>query len=336
MVNRLQKVQLNNSVNICVSGDAKSREEVQPGINPLKTESQDKTKEVEELKAALDGKKREIEERDKELEEIKFELDEVKMLLEEKSTEADESMEKYCTLMVDVHKLEETNHALTTRLEQITASQRANEANAHSSPAGSTRSRRSGRKSPSKHEEEKMYSDIENTVPLTPQRSPQGSLSGKRGRRDLSDKDSAQEALHNLTKKIKANTVLHPKQEVSRRMSSGQRDFLSWCREVGVGWFSIVTTTRSQEGLLQLVFCAAVYYRVVVLAAWTALPHFYRNRVLFEILYAFGLLRSFFFLKTLVGRNAAVCEISSKNTGADAQKDGSQIKTFKKYHWVWT
>ncbi|CAB1459766.1 unnamed protein product [Pleuronectes platessa] len=120
-------------------------------------------------------------------------------------------MDKYCTLMVEVHKLEETNNALATRLERITASQRANEANAHSSTAGSTRCRRSVRKSSSKHDEEKMPEDIENTVPLTPQRSPQGSLSGKRGRRDVGDKDSAQEALHNLTKKIKANAVATPK-----------------------------------------------------------------------------------------------------------------------------
>lgn len=166
---------------------------------------EEKTKEVEEIKAALDAKRKELEERNKELEEMKSELNEVNKLLEEKSTEADESMDKYCSLMVQVHKLEETNNALTARLEQITASQRVNEAN--SSSAVGALCRRSGRKSSSKQQEEKTVDNTENVAPSTPQRSPQGSSSGKRGHRDISDKDSAQEALHNLTKKIKANAA---------------------------------------------------------------------------------------------------------------------------------
>lgn len=171
-------------------------------------ESQEKTKELEELKAAIDKKEEEIEKRDKELEEVKSELDELNKCLEEKSKEADESMVKYCNLMVQVHKLEETNDALTTRLEHIANSQRANAANTQPSSTDGTLRRRSGRKSSSKHQEEKME---ENMPPQTPQRSPQGSSTGKRGHRDISDKDGAQEALHNLTKKIKANATMTPK-----------------------------------------------------------------------------------------------------------------------------
>lgn len=149
---------------------------------------------MEELKAVLDVRRKEIEEKDQELQEMKSELEEVNKLMEEKSTEADESMEKYCGLMVEVHKLEEANAALTTRLEQIAASQRAHDAPTHR--------RRSARKSSSK-----IHDNTENVAPSTPQRSP----TGKRGHRDMSDKDSAQEALHNLTKKIKANAATTPK-----------------------------------------------------------------------------------------------------------------------------
>lgn len=216
-----------------VSGDGRSSEEVQTEVNQLKMqvqqrkkevedlktaleekveekmkESQDKTKELEALKAALKGKEEEIAKKDKELEEVKSELDDLNKCLEEKSREADESMDKYCNLMVQVHKLEEANDALATRLEHITNSRRANEANTQSSSTDGTHRRRSARKSSSKHQEEKMD---ENMAPQTPQRSPPGSSSGKRGHRDISDKDSAWEALHNLTKKIKANVVTTPK-----------------------------------------------------------------------------------------------------------------------------
>ncbi|XP_010765706.1 centromere protein F-like [Notothenia coriiceps] len=219
---------------ICVTGDVKSSDAVQlkeaaeqreKEVEDLKSalqqkkveaeekivESQQKSKEVEELKAALDGKKKELEERNGELQEMKSEFDELNQNLEEKSKEADESIEKYCSVMLKVHKLEETNDSLTIRLEQLTASRPANESNVPSSSADATRRRRSGRKSYSKHPEEKLDENTENMAPLTLQRSPQG----KRAHRDISNKDSAQEALHNLTKKIKANavTTAKPKSE---------------------------------------------------------------------------------------------------------------------------
>lgn len=212
-----------------VSGDGKNNEDAQAALNQLRmeaeekkkgmealekkkteaeerlVESEEKNKQVQELMAALDAKKAEIAEKERELQETKTELDELNKVLEEKSQEADESMDKYCSLMIKVHKLEETNDALKTRLEQITAGQRANEAK-------STDNRRcSARKSSSKYQEVKTDDNTENMAPLIPPRSPQGSSAGKRGHRDISDKDTAQEALHNLTKKIKANTGATPK-----------------------------------------------------------------------------------------------------------------------------
>ncbi|KAL0170282.1 hypothetical protein M9458_034878, partial [Cirrhinus mrigala] len=46
-------------------------------------------------------------------------LQELKEALEEKSREADESMDRYCSLMVKVHKLEETNESLKNQLKQL-------------------------------------------------------------------------------------------------------------------------------------------------------------------------------------------------------------------------
>lgn len=186
----------------------KEVKDLKTALEQKRTEAEENTKEVEGLKAALHGRMKEFEQRSGELEEMKSELDEINKLLEEKSREADESMEKYCSLMIKVHKLEETNDALTTRLQQLTASQRANEANGLPSSTDSTHRRHSARKSACRRQGEKL-DDIENVALSTPQRSPQGS--GKRGHRDLCDKDSAQEALHNLTKKIRANAVTTPR-----------------------------------------------------------------------------------------------------------------------------
>lgn len=185
-------------------------EEKRTMVEEKMKESREKNKELEELKAALNGKEEEIAKKDEELEQVKSELDDLNKCLEEKSREADDSMDKYCNLMVQVHKLEEANDALMTRLEHITNSQHANEANTQSSSTDGSHRRRTARKSSSKYREEKTD---ENTAPQTPQilMSPLGSSSGKRGHRDISDKDCAWEALHNLTKKIKANVVTTPK-----------------------------------------------------------------------------------------------------------------------------
>ncbi len=252
-------MQLNNC-KVFVKAEGTSSEKAQTEVNELKkeaeertrevedlktalqqrgTEAEENTKEVEKLQAALDGRKKELEEKNAELEEMKSELEELNKHLEEKSKEADESMDKYCSLMIKVHKLEESNDALTTRLEQLTVSQRANEVSIHSGSADSTHRRRSTRKSTSKHQEEKLKDDTENMVPSTPQRSPQGSSAVKRGHRDICDKNSAQEALHNLTKKIKANTVTTPKPRAEQDDEEFRPEGLPELVQKGTCWIGI-------------------------------------------------------------------------------------------------
>lgn len=210
-----------------ISGENGSREDLQGEVTQLRSEAEDRKRQVEELKMVLEKKRTEVEdglrecrekqrelgelkadlkakteeiqEKDRELEKTRAELEELNSLAEEKSREADECMDKYCNLMVKVHKLEETNDSLKTQLEQMSANQRATEA------SSSDNRRRSARKSSSRHQEENR--NTENVAPSTPQ----ATLSGKRGHCDINDKESAQEALHNLTKKIKANAVTTPK-----------------------------------------------------------------------------------------------------------------------------
>lgn len=153
-------------------------------------EAEEKTREIVELKAALSRRKVELNERNEQLQELQN-------VLELKSREADESIDKYCSLIVRVHKLEESNEALTTRLQLLSTSQHANSENGGNEDA---QRRRSTRTSAIKPREENPGN--ENAAPSTPLRSPQGS---KRGHGDLGDKDGAQEALRKLTKKIKAN-----------------------------------------------------------------------------------------------------------------------------------
>lgn len=198
----------------------KEVEDLKTALQQKRTEAEENTKKMEELQAALDGHEEKLEERSKELEELKSELDELNKLLEEKSREADESMDKYCTLMVQVHKLEETNEALTTQLEQR---------------ADTTRRRRSARKSATKRQEEKLEDITENVAPSTPQRSPQG----KRVHRDISDKDSAQEALHNLTKKLKANAVTTPKPRTEQEDEEFRPEGLPELVQKGACWVVI-------------------------------------------------------------------------------------------------
>lgn len=95
-------------------------------LQQKKNEVEEQTKEADELKATLSGREEELMERNRDLQELKNELTKLKNILEVKNMEAHESIDKYCNLMVQVHKLEETNAALTTRLEQLSASQNAN------------------------------------------------------------------------------------------------------------------------------------------------------------------------------------------------------------------
>lgn len=205
-----------------IAEEVKNSMEAQTEINQLKSEAEkrqmedlkkamqqkineveEQTKEIDELKATLSGRKEELMARNGELQELKNDLNHLKSLFEVKSTEADESMDKYCSLMVQVHKLEKTNEALTTRLAQLSAKQNASSGN---SVRDCGQHPQSTRKSAIKPQEENLEVRNENTSTSAPLRSPQGS---KRGHSDLSDKDRAQETLPdlNLTKKIKVNLV---------------------------------------------------------------------------------------------------------------------------------
>ncbi|XP_011607920.1 centromere protein F isoform X1 [Takifugu rubripes] len=175
-------------------------EDLKMVLQQKKNEVEEQTKEVDELKAALIGREEELMERNGELQELKNELTKLKNILEVKSMEADESMDKYCNLMVQVHKLEETNAALTTRLEQLSASQNANNGKVVSD---CVQHQRFTRKLAIKPREENLAVGNENTAPSTPLRIPQGS---KRGHSDLSEKARHLPDL-DLTKKIKTNLV---------------------------------------------------------------------------------------------------------------------------------
>lgn len=181
----------------------KEVEELKSSLQEARAECKERCKEVEELKAALDARSRA-------LEEVKGELKEVEQLVEEKTKEVDDTMNKYCSLMLEVHKLEVANETLTTRLEYWIASKPANKENL--SHSGTTGGRRRSTRSSTKN----LDVQTENSAPSTPQKSPLGSSPGKRGHKHMSNKDSAQEALHNLTKKIRANAVTTPKQSTEQ------------------------------------------------------------------------------------------------------------------------
>lgn len=187
-------------------------EDLKDALQHKTVEAEELLREVDHLKAALEERTKEAQERKEELEEMKNELNELNTLVGEKSREADESMDKYCTLMVQVHKLEENNEALTTQLERLSA-------------GGGNQRRRSARKSALKSQQEKVE-ESENIPPVaTPPRRPQGPSPSKRGHRDISDKDSAQEALHNLTKKIKASSVTTPKTKSQQQQQEEEEEF---------------------------------------------------------------------------------------------------------------
>ena len=79
-------------------------------------------------------KEREAAELRSSLEERGRALEEAQEALEERSRESDESVEKYCSLMLLVHSLEESNDSLAARLEHLTAAtSQQQQANAASS-----------------------------------------------------------------------------------------------------------------------------------------------------------------------------------------------------------
>uniref|UniRef100_A0A8C1UTV3 Centromere protein F n=1 Tax=Cyprinus carpio TaxID=7962 RepID=A0A8C1UTV3_CYPCA len=111
---------------------------------------------------------------------LQEELQDLKEALEEKSREADESMDRYCNLMVKVHKLEETNESLKNQLKQL------------STQTKTPKNRRSLRSE---------KSDLENSKPVEDKANVPA---GKRLRAADDTPDKAQEALHSITKRLKA------------------------------------------------------------------------------------------------------------------------------------
>uniref|UniRef100_A0A8C2DDT8 Centromere protein F n=1 Tax=Cyprinus carpio TaxID=7962 RepID=A0A8C2DDT8_CYPCA len=111
---------------------------------------------------------------------LQEELQDLKEALEEKSREADESMDRYCNLMVRVHKLEETNESLKNQLKQLSTQTKT---------AKNRRSLRSEK------------SDLENSKPVEDKANVPA---GKRLRAADDTPNKAQEALHSITKRLKA------------------------------------------------------------------------------------------------------------------------------------
>lgn len=175
-------------------------EDLKMVLQQKNNEVEEQTKEADELKAALSGREEDMMEKNKELQELKNEVTKLNNILEVKSMEADESMDKYCNLMVQVHQLQETNAVLTTRLKQLSASQNANNGKVVSD---CVQHQRVTRKSAIKPWGENLAVGNENTAPSTPLRILQGS---KRGHSDLSEKDRHLPDL-DLTKKVKTNMV---------------------------------------------------------------------------------------------------------------------------------
>lgn len=191
---------------------------MQAELKELKKALEERSEEVQELSKTLAERSRELEAQKRSSE---SELEELTEALEERSREVDESMDKYCSLMVRVHKLEETNDTLETRLErlvtQTTSSTANNASNTANNASNKTPRRKSGRRSASRAQEALIplgpaETDSENTVPAG---QGQGSL-GKRGCGVLAASDNsntpfkAQEALLNTAKRIKA-TATTPK-----------------------------------------------------------------------------------------------------------------------------
>ncbi|XP_043118826.1 centromere protein F [Puntigrus tetrazona] len=111
---------------------------------------------------------------------LQEELQELKEALEEKSREADDSMDRYCSLMVKVHKLEETNETLKNQLKQL------------STQTKTPKTRRSPRSE---------NTDLENSKPVADKAN---LPAGKRQRAADDTPNKAQEALHSITKRLKA------------------------------------------------------------------------------------------------------------------------------------
>ncbi|XP_043917247.1 centromere protein F [Protopterus annectens] len=124
----------------------------------LEKDNESLQKQVEEQEEQLSQLQKKPSENDN-TEELQSELEEMKEAVEEKSKEADENMEKYCNLIVNYHKLEETHEMLKTRVALLSSQLKKSEplgcsTNAKSSSTSASPSKRfsdNRRRSPRDH-----------------------------------------------------------------------------------------------------------------------------------------------------------------------------------------
>ncbi|XP_063040363.1 centromere protein F isoform X2 [Engraulis encrasicolus] len=122
---------------------------------------------------------------------LQAELVELREALEEKTREADESMDRCCSLMVKVHKLEEANESLQNKMKRLSSS--------------SSKGRRSTT-STSTQPEDTNSRTPGNNLDNSCREEPDGHASVKRTRAQAETPNKAQEALQNLAKRLKAGT----------------------------------------------------------------------------------------------------------------------------------
>ncbi|KAI1895683.1 hypothetical protein AGOR_G00108750 [Albula goreensis] len=119
------------------------------------------------------------------VEDLLAEITELKEALEDKSREADEGVDKYCSLMVSMHKLEETNESLKNKIAQLTRGRKSMMKTSPNTPAPEN-----------KPDEEERKEDG------------QSQASAKRQWAGMPEVDNAtfktQEALHQISKRIRA------------------------------------------------------------------------------------------------------------------------------------
>ncbi|XP_031436037.1 centromere protein F isoform X2 [Clupea harengus] len=168
----------------------KSCKQLESEKQNLAEENQKQGEQITSLKAS-----QKLADGDCSVDDQKAELEELREALEEKTKEADDSMDRYCSLMVKVHKLEEANESLQNKVKQLTSQTSASKA--RKSTSASTQS-------------EDKSSNVENTRPEA-REDPEGHASAKRSRALAETPVKAQEALQNLAKRLKAGATPQPR-----------------------------------------------------------------------------------------------------------------------------
>ncbi|TRY88298.1 hypothetical protein DNTS_016692 [Danionella cerebrum] len=152
----------------------KSCKQLESENQVLQDELYKQGQEIEALKAS----KNKVDGGSSSNESLQKEIQDLKEALELKSNEADDSMDRYCSLIVKVHKLEKANESLMDQLNLLSPQTRVPKIR---------RSLRSDK------------NDLENTKPVE-----DCIVAGKRQRVAEDTPNKAQEALHSITKRLKA------------------------------------------------------------------------------------------------------------------------------------